>query len=273
MGAFPLLFWTMIRHYALMRKTSDVEQHITGSVPVSSFSLMNSSRIAHGCFSRHGGVSEGAFQSLNVSFHVEDETDNVHKNRKRIKETLDLDLLVSAKQVHGDKVYVVSEKPIVDVEVEEYDGLITNISGIGLMVQQADCQAVLLFDPVRMAVGIIHVGWRGSVANIIQKTVDGMSAAFNTNPRDLLAGISPSLGFCCAEFVNYKKELPQSFHAYQVKPNYFDFWAISRDQLISVGVKPDNIEASGVCTFCNTDYFSYRRDKTTGRCASVIGLK
>lgn len=256
-----------------MRKISDVEQQTTGSVPVSSFSLMNSSRITHGCFSRHGGVSKGAFRSLNVSFRVGDETDNVRDNRKRIKDALGIDTLVSAKQVHGDRVYVVSEKPTVDTEAEEYDALITNVSGIGLMIQQADCQAVLLFDPLQKAIGIIHAGWRGSVVNVIPKTIHGMSISFNTDPGNLLAGISPSLGPCCAEFINYKKELPRSLHSYQIKPNYFDFLAISRDQLISAGVKPDNIATAGVCTVCDHDYFSYRRNKITGRCASVIGLK
>ena len=71
-----------------------------------------------------------------------------------------------------------------------------------------------------------------------------MSSAFETNPNDLRAGISPSLGPCCAEFINYQSELPRSFHNYQVKPDHFNFWSISRDQLISAGVKPENIETA-----------------------------
>lgn len=242
-------------------------------IPALQFQIRSSSPIEHGCFGRRGGVSKTAFDSLNVSFHVGDDERHVLENRKRIKDTIGLTQIVSAKQVHGDRVYVVSETPASDVEVEEYDALITNVSGIGLMIQQADCQAVLLFDPAQKAVGIIHAGWRGSVANIISKTIDAMSSAFDTDPQNLLAGISPSLGPCCAEFVNYQDEMPRFFHDYQVKPNHFDFWSISRDQLMSVGVKKDNIEIAGVCTVCNTDYFSYRREKKTGRFASVIGLK
>ena len=144
---------------------------------------------------------------------------------------------------------------------------------LGLMIQQADCQAVFLFDPATKAVGIIHVGWRGSVADIIAETVFVMSRAFAVEPVDISAAVSPSLGPCCAEFINYHTELPAALHAYQVRPNYFDFWAISRDQLCAAGVRPENIQVAGICTCCNRDYFSYRRHKITGRFASVAGIK
>jgi YfiH family protein len=130
----------------------------------------------------------------------------------------------------------------------------------------------LLFDPEKKAIGIVHVGWRGSVAQIISATIVTMSKAFSTEPADLQAAISPSLGPCCAEFVNFQTELPPALHGYQVRPNYFDFWSISRDQLCSAGVRPENITVAEVCTYCNHDYFSYRRDKETGRFGSVIGL-
>jgi YfiH family protein len=139
-------------------------------------------------------------------------------------------------------------------------------------VQQADCQAVLLFDPVKKVVANIHCGWRGSVDNIIGKVIATMTDSFNVNPANLLAGISPSLGPCCAEFINYRTELPSSFWSYQVKPNYFDFWQISKDQLQGAGVNADKIETSSICTACNNDWFSYRRDKATGRFCSVISI-
>jgi len=160
-----------------------------------------------------------------------------------------------------------------DLEIGGFDGLVTNLPDTGLMIQQADCQAILLADPVRGAVGIAHAGWRGTVANVIAETVLAMSRAFATEPADLVAGVSPSLGPCCAEFVNFRTELPAALHGYQVRPNHFDFWAISRDQLCSVGLRPGNIHIAGICTRCSRDYFSYRRERVTGRFASVIGLK
>ena len=181
--------------------------------------------------------------------------------------------LVSARQVHGSRVFNAKESLEADLEVEGFDALITNVPGLGLMIQQADCQAVMLFGPEKMAIGIAHAGWRGSINDVISRTVIAMGNAFATAPADLIAAISPSLGPCCAEFIHYKDELPVSLHGYQVRPNYFDFWAISRDQLCTAGVRPENIHIAGICTCCNRDYFSYRRERKTGRFASMIGLK
>jgi len=223
-------------------------------------------------FSRHGGVSVGPYQSCNAGLHVGDNEENVHANRKRIKDQLGFACLVSAKQVHGDAVLVVNSIPGEDVEHPGYDALVTDQPGVGLMIQQADCQAVMLFDPVRNVVANIHSGWRGSVLNIIAQTVATMTSCFATRPADLHAAISPSLGPCCAEFRNHATELPKSFLAYEASPDHFDFWAISRDQLAAAGVKQENIEIAGICTKCDHDYFSFRREKVTGRFASVIGL-
>lgn len=237
------------------------------------FPCLSSSALRHAIFTRQGGVSPEPYNSLNVGLHVGDHPENIRENRARIKKASELPMLASAKQIHGDKVMVVTKPLSADYEFEGYDALITNLAGIGLMVQQADCQAVLLFDPVRRAIGNIHVGWRGSKANIIQKTIAAMRKMYGTNPQELRAGISPSLGPCCAEFVNFKEELPTRFQTYQVRPHYFDFWAISRDQLTTSGVKPEHIDIAGICTVCDHRFFSYRREQTTGRFGSVIGLR
>jgi len=237
------------------------------------FPALLSPWLFHGVFKRYGGVSPTPWDSHNVSFGLGDDPGNVLANREGIKKALGCAHLLSAKQVHGSRVFIVKEYPGTDLEVEEFDALITNIAGLGLMIQQADCQAVMLFDPAEKAVGIAHVGWRGSVADIIASTVSAMTDTFATDPAGLIAAISPSLGPCCAEFVNYRTELPVSLHGYQVRPHYFDFWTISRDQLSAAGVRPENIHSAGICTCCSRDYFSYRRDRETGRFASVIGIK
>lgn len=146
------------------------------------------------------------------------------------------------------------------------------------MIQQADCQAVLLHDPIHRAIAAIHCGWRGSVAGIIEKTVARMQGCFGSEPAFLQAAVSPSLGPCCGEFVNYEAELPQAFQRFQVRENYFDFWEISRWQLQECGVKAASIAVAGQCTVCSSDYFSYRRacrenSGRTGRNCSVIVLR
>ena len=92
-------------------------------------------------------------------------------------------------------------------------------------------------------------------------------------PHQLHAAISPSLGPCCAEFVNWRAEFPPEMAAYQVSPNHFDLWRVSVDQLTTAGVDPERIEVSGICTKCGQEFFSYRRQGTTGRFGTVAGWR
>lgn len=236
------------------------------------FPTLSGPGLTHGVFTRHGGVSTAPFTTLNVSLHVGDTRERVLANRALIKQVLGSDMLVTCRQVHGDGILHIKGPLTADLEVDGYDALITATPGVLLMIQQADCQAVLLFDPNGPAIGAAHVGWRGSVAEILPKTVTAMQHAFGTRPQDLIAVVSPSLGPCCAEFENFHEELPLNYHSYQVRPNYFDFWAISHDQLVDRGVAENHITLAGICTRCSLDFFSYRRNHITGRFASVIGL-
>ena len=254
-------------------KSEDKEEFLQTNNNMLVFPAFSSFLLFHGVFNRYGGFSPAPWDSQNVSFGLGDDSLNVRANRDAIKKELGCRQLVSARQVHDSQVYVVKETPKEDLSVEGFDALVTNVQGLGLMIQQADCQAVLLFDPDNMAVGIVHAGWRGSVNGVIAKTVSTMEHAFATEPAALIAAISPSLGPCCAEFINYRSEFPTALHSYQVRPNYFDFWAISRDQLCATGVRPGNIHTAEICTCCKQEYFSYRRDRETGRFASVIGLQ
>ena len=232
--------------------------------------------IPHAMLCRYGGVSSNSFATLNLSFGVGDDSDDVRVNRQRLKQCPGIHFLVSAVQVHGDQVVLVEDIGQ-DTEFTEADSLITREPGVGLLIQQADCQAVLLHDPVQEVIAAVHNGWRGSTLNIIAKTVAAMRDYYRVNSDTLKAVISPSLGPCCAEFINFQQELPKSFQSRQVSPFHFDFWAISRDQLTEAGLKDTNIETAGICTVCNRDFFSYRRavrqgSGVTGRNGSVIAL-
>ncbi|MEN8257253.1 MAG: peptidoglycan editing factor PgeF [Thermodesulfobacteriota bacterium] len=228
--------------------------------------------LAHGCFNRHGGMSSEPYDSLNVSYGVGDDPENVRHNRSLIINALGCKTLVSCKQVHGDKVAVIEEMQD-DQELDGYDALITKQPGVALLIQQADCQAVLLHDPLNKVIANIHCGWRGSVANIIAATLARMAEAFQSDPSQISAAISPALGPCCAEFINYKKELPRDFHSFEVAEKHFDFPAISAMQLQEAGILAKNIERANICTRCNQDWFSFRRSRQTGRFCTVIGLR
>lgn len=250
----------------------------TATHPTTSLQFLQSCllELPHGMFNRYGGCSAPPYASLNVSYGVSDDPENVTLNRRLIKEALGITFLLSARQVHSDRIYC-APGITADLEVEECDALLTNQPGVGLLIQQADCQAILLHDPVNRAIAAVHCGWRGSACNIIGTTVAGMQRQFGTEPASLQAAISPSLGPCCSQFINYRQELPESLHSFQPAPDYFNFWAISTEQLRAAGVRRRNIEVAGRCTSCNTDYFSYRRSNSkgrpvTGRCGSVICL-
>jgi polyphenol oxidase len=154
------------------------------------------------------------------------------------------------------------------------DAIVTDLPHKNLVIQVADCQAVLLYDPIRHVVGNVHSGWRGSLQDVIGKTVRVMKKHFMSNPEDIVAGIGPSLGPCCAEFVNYPIEIPEKFWKYKIRENYFNFWSLSRDQMKSEGLLDENIETSEICTKCRRDlFFSYRGEQVTGRFSAVVGLK
>ncbi len=230
----------------------------------------------HGMLCRKGGASASPYESLNLSFGVGDAPEIVKRNRSYLKQYFGIQHLVSAVQVHGKQI-AVAENVITDTEFNGADAIITSQQGVGLLIQQADCQAILLHDPQQEVIAAIHSGWKGSTLNIIEATIAAMEKRFQVNPVELRAVISPSLGPCCAEFKNYAVELPQSFKNWQVQSNYFDFWAISRHQLTAAGLKSINIETTGICTQCNSTFYSYRRamknrDGVTGRNGSIIIL-
>lgn len=226
---------------------------------------------------RYGGLSLSPYHSFNHSYGVGDNSSAVTKNRELLKRKYAISNLLSARQVHGDAVFLLDKQLHKDLEVESYDALITDQKGVGLLIQQADCQAITLFDPKRPAIAAIHCGWQGTVKNIAAKTVALLSKRYGSSPSQIQAHISPSLGPCCAEFVNHALELPSSFLAFQETKNHFNFWKISSMQLVEAGLQEKNIKISGICTSCSSDYFSYRRacrngDGVTGRCATLISL-
>jgi hypothetical protein len=239
------------------------------------------SGLAHGVFTRHGGVSLPPYESLNVSWSNGDRPEAVLENLKRIKNAAELERLVSSRQLHGDNLVFVDEEFLEKLDARAHgliappaDALATNISGLGILIKIADCQSILLADPESRIIANIHCGWRGSVQNIAGKTVRRLKEQYGLNPEQTLAAVSPSLGPCCAEFINYRDEIPENLRSFQVRPTYFDFWAITRKQLEAEGILSENMEFSGKCTVCGkADFFSYRAEGQTGRMASIIGWK
>jgi len=231
--------------------------------------------ICHGIFTRNGGLSQKPYHSLNVSINVGDAETNVINNRSLILKCLEIDNLFFTNQVHGTEILILKKETSQTFDsLMTGDAVISDIPGKNIAIQTADCQAVLLYDADKNVIANIHSGWRGSIQNIIGKTVRTMEKVFECSPDHIIAGIGPGLGQCCAEFINYKKEIPKEYWKYKNNSNYFDFRAISKDQLFSAGVLPESIFLSSLCTRCrNNLFFSFRENRITGRFAAIIGIK
>ena len=235
--------------------------------------------IGHKIFTRNAGHSQPPFASLNVSYGIGDNEKAVAGNRELISGIMGTGEMTYLHQVHGRQIALLgrdrkTKSNPTAARPLTVDAVVTDRSQNYLVVQVADCQPVLMVDPIRRVVANVHSGWRGSIENIIGRTVGAMQQHFGCRPEAILAGIGPSLGPCCAEFINWQTEIPRQFWGYKDAGDHFDFWAISSGQLMTAGVSERNIESSRMCTRCRTqDFFSYRAEKTTGRFAAVIGLK
>ncbi len=237
--------------------------------------------LVHGVFSRLGGGSEKPFDSLNIGLKTGDSFLNVQRNRRRLAEEMGGIPLIYLNQVHGDVIQILkqdgndlSERFAPEQDIYTADGVVTDIGRLGLVIQAADCQSVMMYEPEKKVIANVHSGWRGSVVDIVGRAVDLMVSVFSCRPEAILAGISPSLGPCCAEFKHYRKEIPRHLWTYKAEDrDYFDFWAMSRDQLTAKGVQAHHIETMGLCTRCHAEvFYSYRAEGKTGRFASVIAM-
>jgi len=224
--------------------------------------LQEFSQIKHGVFLRQGDLFVAAREK---SMAV------VEENQEKIRGVVGCERLIKIRACHGKDITIFRNEKIWPLPF--CDGVITQEKESGLLLDHADCQIAIFYDPIHEVIGSAHAGWRGNVQNIYQEMVQRMQAEFSSNPSDLIVCISPSLGPCCGEFKNYQEELPKSFWAYQERPYYFNLWAISQQQLLDCGVLADHIEIAGICTRCHAeDFYSYRRDHTTCRNGTIVAL-
>ncbi len=225
--------------------------------------------IIHGISTRKGGVSRPPYESLNLGENVGDSSCCVKENRRKFFSSLGISVkdIAFPVQVHGDVVRY-ARRP---GTFPKTDGLVTNISNIVLTVQTADCLPVFIFDSVHMAVGLIHVGWRGCVKKITLRALDKMYSEFGSNPGDLNIVFGPSIRSCCYEVGD---ELTRLFPSGYVDNGHLDICLFNRDLLVKGGVRPENITATRVCTCCHQEWFFSHRASggRTGRMIAFLAL-
>ncbi len=230
---------------------------------------------------RYRAAPGDPFSGGNIAFGVGDDVRRTTACRMELARLLEADGvrqgLAEVNQVHGDVVIfdpdpvdLVSEQ--VALRLPEADGLATSRPGVGLLIKTADCQPVLLAHRDGRHVAALHVGWRGNRMGFVPHAVAAFCDRYGLHPQDLSAVRGPSLGPSRTEFVNYDREWGPDFAPWHdVASGTVDLWRLTRDQLVAAGLAPNRIFGLDLCTASLADdFFSYRRNRVTGRQASVI---
>lgn len=253
-----------------------------GEVVYLTFPLLEKTGLVrHGFSTRMGGVSEGIFSSMNLSFQRGDEEEKVRENFKRMAAALgtSTERMVFSDQTHTTNVRVVTKEDRgkgihYPLDYHDIDGLVTNEKDIMLVTFYADCVPIYLVDTRHEAIGLCHSGWRGTVGKISQETLKVMKENYKTEAKDVVAAIGPSICQDCYEVSEdvilevekgfgeeYVKEL-----AYKKENGKYqlNLWRANEIALTEAGVPKEQIQTTDICTCCNKEYlFSHRA--TAGR--------
>lgn len=226
---------------------------------------------------RHGGVSVHPYDSLNLGLHVSDAPERVMANRELLCKQLALTAEpVWLEQVHGTHVLNLDALSLADIAKDTpiADASYSRTAGRVCTVMTADCLPVLLCNHAGTEVAAAHAGWRGLCDGVIEAT----AAQFSSPMDELIAYLGPAIG---PQKFEVGAEVKRAFCGLHPQAaGYFmpsgdkylaDIIGLAKLRLSLLGINP--IYSADICTVSDTDYFSYRRDKVTGRMASLIWLK
>ncbi len=244
--------------------------------------------VRHGFSTRLGGVSEGIFSSMNLSFTRGDDPQRVRENFERFCAAIGgsaEQVVISAQEHHTAIRNVTREDAGRGVTRDrgwtDVDGLLTDEPGVILCTQYADCVPLFFVDPVKRVVGTSHSGWKGTVARIGAVTVERMCRDYGCRPEDILAGIGPSIGPCCFEVDTPVYEAfsqmdlwEEGFVRHRGEKHDLDLWSVNRKVLEQAGLLPEHITVTDVCTRCYPEVFWSHRATggNRGSLAAFIAL-
>ena len=246
-------------------------------VPFLSFPLLEETGIVTQGFStRLGGVSEGDYSSMNVSFTRGDREEAVRENYRRLGEAIgfDCESLVCSDQTHTTNVRVMTEEDrgkgfVRPKDYRDVDGMITNVPGLTLATFYADCVPLYFVDPVKRAIGLSHSGWRGTVGKIGKKTVERMEETYGSDPADIRAAIGPSICQNCYEVSGdvidefrqafSEESWPELFYEKTDGKYQLNLWKANERIFVEAGIRREHMVVTDLCTCCNpTLLFSHR---------------
>ena len=257
-------------------------------VPYLRFPMLESeSFIEHGFSTRKGGVSTGIYESMNLTFNLEDDPENVSENFRRMAAALHTvpEKMVYSKQTHTTNVLKIEEHHkgmgiVRERDFDNIDGLVTNVPGICLVTSYADCIPLFFADSRDQCIGLSHSGWRGTVGKIGKVTVELMQKTYGSDPKDILAAIGPSICQDCYEvsedvIVKFQKSFeekywPELFYQKENGKYQLNLWKANELVFEEAGILKTN-----VCTHCNPDIlFSHRTTgNKRGNLSAFLALK
>ena len=272
---------------------SEAELREQAGVPFFVFpSIEKTGSVVHGFSTRLGGVSEGIFSSMNVSFTRGDQEEAVRENYRRLGAAMGFSCenLVCSDQTHTVNLRVVTEEDrgkgfVRPKDYTDIDGLVTDVPGLVLAAFYADCVPLYLVDPVRRCIGLSHAGWRGTAGKIGKRTVELMREQYGSSPEDLVAAIGPSICQSCYEVSKDVIEKFQEAFDERFWPELFyekdggkyqlNLWRANELGFLEAGVRAERIAAAGVCTCCNPELlFSHRASRgRRGNLGAFLMLK
>lgn len=255
------------------------------------FDILNSfGNLTHFCTTRFGGVSKGNFSSLNLSPYSGDSSINFQRNLQIVSEETGINTqnFIIPFQTHEDKVLVIDEEYLkLSDEIKKkklmgIDAIITKQNNICIGVTTADCVPILLYDATKNVIAVVHAGWRGTCARLVEKTINQMQRTFSSIPADIYALLGPSISPEAYEVGNELVE-PFSIACFDISKifeekngkQFLNLWEANRQLLVKSRVPGSQIQISGICTYTqHEDFFSARRlGINSGRMLSAIMLK
>lgn len=269
-----------------------IRQNKANGMEYLTFPLLEESGIVKHLFTtRYGGVSEGIYATMNLSFNRGDEHEQVLENYRRVGKVLGIpaEKMVTAQQTHTTNIRIITLEDcgkgvVYPLDYADIDGLITNEKGIALVTSYADCVPLYFVDPVHEVIGLAHSGWRGTIQRMGARMIEKMSQEYGTKPEDLYAAIGPSICQACYEvsedvageftvLEDENKDILEEIKGSDFCQDYgrivipgkeagkyqLDLWLANLVVLRKAGIPFTRIAVTDICTCHNPEYlFSHR---------------
>ena len=278
--------------------TSDDILHVKhGNLEYLKFKALEkySDKINHIITLRHGGFSNFPFDTLNFRTAGKDKFENVTKNLELVCKEIGIskDNVYKGKQSHTDNILIINQLNkekynFFNLSNEEIDAYVCNKPNIATLVTTADCNPIIIYDFENNIYANIHSGWKGTIKQIYLKAARLMHEMFNSSYSNMIVCVGPSIKKCCfsSEDENFKKQFTDVwqdekeyiYYEKDLKRFHIDLGFVIKKDLMSLGIKKENIIIPDICTKCNCDSFFSYRDATQngyedyGTMATIVTL-